>query len=217
MANGSTRPRRGWGSTSPPSRATWPTRASTRSSSTTSASSATAPTRSADTNLPNTQSFRLPAIQRVLRVVSQRAAPHARLPRRGRLPDQLHRRRRPGDRAAAGGDHAVRRLLLPHGLPEPLRARRVRLRDPERPPLRRDQQHAEDHELARQPGSPCRIRPWIQDFGYGSFAPYTASQILAEKKAAADNDTSGWMTWNARATSPRRRSGPRAPGEDSGR
>ena len=29
------------------------------------------------------------------------------------------------------------------------------------------------------------IRPWIQDFGYGPFAPYTASQILAEKKAAA--------------------------------
>ncbi len=49
-----------------------------------------------------------------------------RLPRRGRVPDQLHRPRRPGDRAAAGGDHAVRRLLLPHGLPVALRTRRLR-------------------------------------------------------------------------------------------
>ena len=80
----------------------------------------------ADTNLPNTQSFRLPAIQRVLRVVSSELDTTTHVPGRRRLPDRLHRPRRPGDRAAAGGDHAVRRLLLPDGLPVPLRPRRLR-------------------------------------------------------------------------------------------
>ena len=65
-------------------------------------------------------------------------------------------------------------------------------------------------------GLAVSIRPWIQDFGYGSFAPYTASQILAEKKAASDNGTSGWMTWNARATFTEAALIRRAPGEDSG-
>jgi hypothetical protein len=44
----------------------------------------------ADTNLPNTQSFRLPAVRRLFRVVSD-AHDEARLLLRGRLPDQLHR------------------------------------------------------------------------------------------------------------------------------
>ena len=64
-------PRRGWGNISPPSPATWPIRASTRSARLHSVLQRR-PLCAADTNLPNTQSFRLPAIQRVLRVVSQR-------------------------------------------------------------------------------------------------------------------------------------------------
>jgi hypothetical protein len=48
-------------------------------------------------------------------------------------------------------------------------------------------------------GLPVVIRPWIQDFGYGSFPPYTADQVLAEMQAARDNDAKGWMIWNARA------------------
>ena len=44
------------------------------------------------------------------------------------------------------------------------------------------------------------IRPWIQDFGFGSFPPYTADQILEEMKAAADNEAQGWMIWNATAS-----------------
>jgi hypothetical protein len=48
-------------------------------------------------------------------------------------------------------------------------------------------------------GLPVVIRPWIQDFGYGPFAPYTASQVQEEMRAAADNATGGWMIWNARA------------------
>ena len=48
-------------------------------------------------------------------------------------------------------------------------------------------------------GLPVVIRPWIQDFGYGSFAPYSADQVRAEFKAASDNGAKGWMIWNARA------------------
>jgi hypothetical protein len=48
-------------------------------------------------------------------------------------------------------------------------------------------------------GLPLVIRPWIQDFGYGPFPPYTASQVQAEMRAAAENGAEGWMIWNARA------------------
>ena len=40
-------------------------------------------------------------------------------------------------------------------------------------------------------GLPVRIRPWIQDFGYGRFPPYTAAQVQAEMSAAADNGARG--------------------------
>ncbi len=43
------------------------------------------------------------------------------------------------------------------------------------------------------------IRPWIQDFGFGQFPPYTADQILQEMKALSDNLAQGWMIWNASA------------------
>lgn len=65
-------------------------------------------------------------------------------------------------------------------------------------------------------GVSVSIRPWIQDFGYLSFAPYSAAQILAEKQATADNATSGWMTWNARATFTEAALGEPTPNEDSG-
>ena len=44
------------------------------------------------------------------------------------------------------------------------------------------------------------IRPWIQDFGYGPFPPYTAAQVLQEMQAASDNGAKGWMIWNAQAS-----------------
>ena len=43
------------------------------------------------------------------------------------------------------------------------------------------------------------IRPWIQDFGFGPFPPYTAAQVLQEMQAASDNGAQGWMIWNASA------------------
>ena len=60
------------------------------------------------------------------------------------------------------------------------------------------------------------IRPWIQDLGYGSFAPYTAAQVLAEMAAARDNGAQGWMIWNARATFTESALGAPREGEDAG-
>lgn len=59
------------------------------------------------------------------------------------------------------------------------------------------------------------IRPWLQDFGFGSFPPYTADQILAEMKAASDNGEQGWMIWNASARFTREAFGPPREGEGS--
>jgi len=60
------------------------------------------------------------------------------------------------------------------------------------------------------------IRPWIQDFGFGPFPPYTADQILEEMKALSDNGAQGWMIWNASAQFTQAALGPPRDGEASG-
>jgi hypothetical protein len=65
-------------------------------------------------------------------------------------------------------------------------------------------------------GLPVVIRPWIQDFGYGSFAPYTADQVRAQMTAAAERGAAGWMIWNARATFTEAALAPPRDGEDAG-
>lgn len=59
------------------------------------------------------------------------------------------------------------------------------------------------------------IRPWIQDFGFGPFPPYSADQILQEMKATADNGAQGWMIWNASALFTRDALSPPLDGEAS--
>lgn len=59
------------------------------------------------------------------------------------------------------------------------------------------------------------IRPWIQDFGYGLFPPYSAAQVLAEMQAASDNGAHGWMIWNAAARFTAGALGPPVEGEKS--
>jgi hypothetical protein len=65
-------------------------------------------------------------------------------------------------------------------------------------------------------GLPVVIRPWIQDFGYGDFPPYTPDQVRAEFAAAADNGALGWMIWNARASFSESALGSPREGEDAG-
>ena len=65
-------------------------------------------------------------------------------------------------------------------------------------------------------GLPIVIRPWIQDFGYGAFAPYTADQVRAQMTAAAEREAGGWMIWNARATFTQAALAPPRPDEAAG-
>ena len=169
----------------------------------------------ADTNLPNTQSFRLPAIQRVLRVVSQEL-------------DMT--------RTFLGADVFPISFIVPddQGIgqrPEVIMPY-VDYFDPMVYPshygpgvfgfaVPNDHPYEVINEtlqiMSRQAeGLPVVIRPWIQDFGYGPFPPYSAEQVRSEFQAGADNGAQGWMIWNARATFTEAALGPPRDGEDAG-
>ncbi len=153
----------------------------------------------AETNLPNTQSFRLPAIQRVLRVVSHeldmtRAFLGADVfPISFIVPDDQGIGQRPEVimpyvdyfNPMVYPSHygpGVFGFEVPNNHPYEVIDETLKI-------------------MSRQAdGLPVVIRPWIQDFGYGPFPPYTADQVRAEFQAAADNGAKGWMIWNARAT-----------------
>ena len=169
----------------------------------------------ADSNLPNTQSFRLPAIQRVLRVVSgeletTRAFLGADVfPIAFIVPDDQGIGQRPevimpyvdyfcpmvypSHYGPGVFGHAV-----PNTAPYDVIDRTLEIMN------------------EQADGLPVVIRPWIQDFGYGSFPPYTADQVRAEMQALVDNDAKGWMIWNARAIFTEAALGPPRDGEDSG-
>jgi hypothetical protein len=169
----------------------------------------------ADTNLPNTQSFRLPAIQRVLRVVSEeldttRAFLGADVfPISFIVPDDQGIGQRP-EVIMPYVDYfcpmvypshygpGVFGYPVPNEYPYEVIDRTLKIMN------------------EQKAGLPVVIRPWIQDFGYGPFAPYTAAQVQAEFAAAADNGAHGWMIWNARATFTEAALGPPREGEASG-
>jgi hypothetical protein len=169
----------------------------------------------ADTNLPNTQSFRLPAIQRVLRVVSEELdATRTFLgadvfPISFIVPDDQGIGQRP-EVIMPYVDYfcpmvypshygpGVFGFDVPNNFPYEVVDRTLEIMN----------RQAE--------GLPVVIRPWIQDFGYGSFPPYSADQVRAQMTAAAERDAGGWMLWNARATFTEAALGPPREGEDAG-
>ena len=169
----------------------------------------------ADTNLPNTQSFRLPAIQRVLRVVSEELdATRAFLgadvfPISFIVPDDQGIGQRP-EVIMPYVDYFCPMVYPSHYGPG------VFGYDvPNNFPYEVIDQTLEIMN-EQKAGLPVVIRPWIQDFGYGSFAPYTADQVRAEMQAAGDNEAKGWMIWNARATFTEAALGAPREGEDAG-
>jgi hypothetical protein len=169
----------------------------------------------ADTNLPNTQSFRLPHIGRVLRVVSDAIAPTRAFlsadvfPISFIVPDDQGIGQRP-EVIMPYVDYFSPMLYpshygpgvfgfeVPNNFPYEVIDRSLEIMN----------EQAE--------GLPLVIRPWIQDFGYGSFPPYTADQVRAQMEAAADRDAKGWMIWNARATFTEAALGPPREGEAAG-
>ena len=153
----------------------------------------------ADTNLPNTQSFRLPAIQRVLRVVSQELAATRTFlsadvfPIPFIVPDDQGIGQRPEVfmpyvdylSPMAYPSHygpGVFGYEVPNDYPYEVVDRTLEI------------------VMEQAQGSRVVVRPWIQDFGYGQFPPYTADQVRAQMEAVADRGAGGWMIWNARAT-----------------
>lgn len=169
----------------------------------------------ADTNLPNTQSFRLPAIQRVLRVVSQELEATRTFlaadvfPISFIVPDDQGIGQRP-EVIMPYVDYfcpmvypshygpGVFGFDVPNNYPYEVIDRTLEIMN------------------EQADGLPVVIRPWIQDFGYGPFPPYTVDQILAEMQAAADNGAHGWMIWNARARFTEAALGPPREGEEDG-
>jgi hypothetical protein len=169
----------------------------------------------AQPNLPNTQSFRLPAIRRLFRVVSDRlATTHAFLgadvfPISFIAPDDQGIGQRP-EVIMPFVDYFCPMVYPSHYGPYTFGFAVPN----EHPYDVIDETLEIMNDQAK--GLPMRIRPWIQDFGYGEFRAYTATDVEAEMRALRDNKALGWMIWNARAFFTESALGPPRPGEDAG-
>jgi hypothetical protein len=169
----------------------------------------------ADTNLPNTQSFRLPAIQRVLRVVSEELEMTRTFLGADVFPISFIV---PDDQGIGQRPEVIMPYVdyfNPMVYPSHYGPGVFGFDVPNNHPY-----EVIDETLKvmseQADGLPVVIRPWIQDFGYGPFPPYTADQVQAQFRAAADNDAKGWMIWNARAAFTEAALGPPREGEDDG-
>ncbi|HEY8922516.1 MAG TPA: putative glycoside hydrolase [Candidatus Limnocylindria bacterium] len=169
----------------------------------------------ADTNLPNTQSFRLPAIRRLFRIVSD-----ALLTKRAFLSADVF----PISFIATDDQGIGQRpeVIMPYVdyfspmvYPSHYGPFTFHFENPNDHPY---QVIDETLKIMNQERAGLRmvIRPWIQDFGYGPFPPYTAAQVLQEMKAANDNGAQGWMIWNAQARFTEAALAPPREGESSG-
>lgn len=169
----------------------------------------------ANSNLPNTQSFRLPAIRRLFRLVSD-----ALLTKRAFLSADVF----PISFIATDDQGIGQRpevimpfvdYFSPMVYPSHYGPFTFGFANPNDHPY---EVIDETFKIMNQQRAGLRmvIRPWIQDFGYGPFAPYTAGQVLQEMKAASDNGAQGWMIWNARALFTEAALAPPREGEDSG-
>ena len=168
----------------------------------------------ADTNLPNTQSFRLPAIRRLFRLVSDALATKRTFLSADVFPISF----------IATDDQGIGQrpeVIMPYvDYFSPM------VYPSHYGPYTFGFANPNDHPYdvinetlkimnAERTGLRMVIRPWIQDFGFGQFPPYTAAQVLDEMRAASDNGAEGWMIWNAAAHFTAAALGPPRDGEDS--
>jgi hypothetical protein len=152
----------------------------------------------AETNLPNTQSFRLPAIRRLFRLVSDAMATRRAFFSADVFPISF----------IATDDQGIGQrpeVIMPYVdyfspmvYPSHYGPYTFGFQNPNDHPY---EVIDETLKIMNQERAGLRmvIRPWIQDFGFGPFPPYTAGQVLQEMKAASDNGAEGWMIWNAAA------------------
>lgn len=169
----------------------------------------------ADTTLPNTQSFRLPAMQRVLRVVSETMATKRAFLAADVFPISFIL----GDDQGIGQRPEVVMPYVdyasPMAYPSHFGPGVFGLDVPNNYPYEVIDQTLEImNEQARE--WPVALRPWIQDFGYASFPKYTPEQVRAQIEAAEARGAHGWMIWNPRAAFSESALGQPRPGEDAG-
>jgi hypothetical protein len=169
----------------------------------------------ADTNLPNTQSFRLPAIRRLFRVVSD-----ALLTKRAFFSADVF----PISFIATDDQGIGQRpeVIMPYVdyfspmvYPSHYGPYTFGFANPNDHPYDVIDKTLKIMNKERE-GLRMVIRPWIQDFGFGPFPPYTGAQILQEMKAASDDGAQGWMIWNASARFTESALAPPREGEASG-
>ncbi len=152
----------------------------------------------ANTNLPNTQSFRLPAIRRLFRLVSDSL-----LTKRAFFSADVF----PISFIATDDQGIGQRpeVIMPYVdyfspmvYPSHYGPYTFGFANPNDHPY-----EVIDETLKimneQRAGLRMVIRPWIQDFGFGPFPPYSADQVLQEMQALTDNGAQGWMIWNASA------------------
>ena len=170
----------------------------------------------ADTNLPNTQSFRLPAIQRVLRVVSSELETTRTFlgadvfPIAFIVPDDQGIGQRP-EVIMPYVDYFCPMVYPSHygpgvfGFPVPNNA-----------PVRRDRRDARDHERGEGRAAGCdpTVDPGLRLRAVPAL--HRGPDRRRDAGAAADNGAKGWMIWNARAIFTESALGPPREGEDAG-
>ncbi len=169
----------------------------------------------ADTNLPNTQSVRLPAIRRVLRVVSDAFAHRKAFLSADCFPIAFIA---PDDQGIGQRPEVIMPYVdyfSPMVYPSHYGPGVFGFPVPNQHPYEVINESLRIMNLERR-GLPLAIRPWIQDFGYGDFPPYGVADVEAEMKAARDNGTKGFMIWNASAQFTEAALGPPQPGESAG-
>jgi len=169
----------------------------------------------ADTNLPNTQSFRLPAIRRLFRVVSDRLATTHAFFSADVFPISFIA---PDDQGIGQRPEVIMPYVdyfSPMVYPSHYGPGTFGFAVPNEHPY--DVINETLQIMNRQrAGLPMEIRPWLQDFGLPGQRVYGATDVTAEMKAASDNGALGWMIWNAAAHFTESALGPPRDGEASG-
>ncbi len=168
----------------------------------------------ARTILPNTQSFRLPAIRRLFRIVSSTLAPTKAFLGADVFPISF----------IAADDQGIGQrpeVIMPYVdyfdpmvYPSHYAPYTWGYANPNEHPYEIISKSLQKM-IPEAKGLPMVIRPWIQDFGYGPYRAYTAADIHKEMAALADNGATGFMIWNAAARFTVAALGPPQPDEAS--
>jgi predicted small lipoprotein YifL len=152
----------------------------------------------ADPNLPNTQSFRLPAIRRLFRIVSEELSATSAFFAADVFPISFIA---PDDQGIGQRPEVIMPYVdyfSPMVYPSHYGPGTFGFAVPNDHPydvIDRTLEIMNDQSA----GLPMVIRPWIQDFGLPPVPRYTAAQVRAEMEALVDNGAVGWMIWQAAA------------------